>query len=294
MVETRRKSKEGFVKVTGGRVWYQVVGEGGGVPLILLHGGPGSTHWGFQVLEPLADERPVVFYDQLGCGSSDRPNDLSLWTVERFVEELSLLRKALRLDRVHILGHSWGSMLATDYYLTDPDGVVSLILSSPCISIPRWLEDCERYIAQMPPDMQETIRQHQASKTFDSPEYRAAEEEFYRRHVNRVNPMPEAMKRGREGRGRIVYETMWGPNEFYMDGNLKGYDRSGRLGEISVPALFSCGRVDEAAPATTEWYASLTPGAEFVVYENSAHLPHWEETAHYTSVVRDFLRRAEM
>ena len=120
-----------------------------------------------------------------------------------------------------------------------------------------------------------------------------ATEEFNRRHVNRLDPLPDCMVRAREGRGNVVYETMWGPNEFYMTGNLKGFDRSDRLKDIEVPVLFSCGRVDEATPRTTEWYHRQTPDSEFVVYEDSSHMPHLEETDRYLSVVRDFIGRAE-
>ncbi len=288
-----KQTLEGYVDVPGGSVWYEIVGGGKGIPLVTLHGGPGSTHWGMEPLKALADERPVVFYDQLGCGASDRPDDLSLWRTERFVEELHLLREALGYDRVHILGHSWGTMLGADYYLAHPDGIVSLVMSSPCISIERWIQDCNEYRRALPADVQEVLDRHEREGTTDSQEYDDATEVFNKRHVMRLDPVPEASKRGREGRGQVVYETMWGPNEFYMTGNLKGYDRSGRLGEIKVPTLYSCGRVDEAAPATVEWYHSLTPGSEFVVYENSAHMPYWEEIDRYIGVVRDFLARAE-
>jgi proline iminopeptidase len=181
-----------------------------------------------------------------------------------------------------------------DYYLTHPQGITSLIMSSPCLSIPRWLEDCATYIKQLPLPVQETLARHQQAGTLDSAEYKQAMEEFYRRHVLRFTTLPAALVRGRESRGDIVYATMWGPNEFYMEGgNLKDYDRSDRLSTITVPTLFSCGRVDEAAPGTTAWYHRLTPDSELVIYEHSAHMPHWEETARYLSVVRAFLNRVE-
>ena len=293
MAEPIMQTTEGYVDVPGGRVWYEVVGTGDAIPLLTLHGGPGSTHAGNRPLAALSDERPVVFYDQLGCGKSDRPDDLSLWRTERFVQELSQMRKALDLERVHIQGHSWGTMLAMDYFLTEPEGVVSLVMSSPCISISRWLEDCAQYRSQLPAEVQEVLDRHEREGTTDSEEYKEATEEFNRRHVRRMDPLPEVLARAQGDRGHAVYQHMWGPNEFFMTGNLRDYDRSGRLGEINVPTLFSCGRVDEAAPRTTEWYHSLTPGSEFVVYENSAHMPMWEETERYVSVVRGFLRRAE-
>ena len=294
MKSHKSNSREGYVNVPGGRIWYQVVGTGDGIPLITVHGGPGSTHHGLEPLKALSDDRCVVFYDQLGCGKSDRPDDVTLWRTERFVEELHELRQCLGLDRVHVLGHSWGTMLAMDYYLAHPEGISSLVMSSPCISIPRWLEDCAEYRRQLPPQVQEALDRHERARTTDSDEYKAATEVFNRRHVHRMDPLPDPMVRAREGRGHAVYEAMWGPNEFYMTGSLRDYDRSDRLGEIKVPALFSCGRVDEATPRTTEWYHSLTPKSEFVVYENSAHMPHWEETDLYVSVVRAFLHKAEL
>jgi proline iminopeptidase len=286
-------SKEGHVEVPGGKIWYEVVGGGGGLPLVTLHGGPGSTHFGLEPMRDFAKDRPVIFYDQLGCGNSDRPEDLSLWRVERFVDELYLLKQALGLDKFHLLGHSWGTMLGIDYYLAHPEGIASLVLSSPCIIISRWLDDCNRYRQQFPPAVREVMDRHEAAGTTDSEEYEAAEQEFNKRHVMRLDPMPPALAEGRRQRGRVVYQTMWGPNEFYMDGNLKDYDRSGDLRRIAVPTLCSCGGVDEAAPDTVRWYASLTPNAEFEVYENSAHMPYWEEKERYLSVVGDFLRRAE-
>lgn len=120
--------KEGFIEVTGGRVWYQQHGsEKDNTPVIVLHGGPGSSHYSLQGLKVLADNRPVILYDQLGCGKSDRPEDKSLWNIDRFVEELGLIKEALSLEEFHILGHSWGTTLAAAYYLSKLDGVKSII-----------------------------------------------------------------------------------------------------------------------------------------------------------------------
>jgi len=293
MTSNNAKIREGYVKVTGGKVWYKIVGSGDNIPLITLHGGPGSTHNGLTSLEALADSRAVIFYDQLGCGNSDRPNDISLWTTERFVEELAQLRAALTLERVHILGHSWGTMLATDYLLTQPQGVASVVMSSPCISIPMWLEDCDRYIKQLPHAVQSIIMKHQKEGTTNSSEYHRAAAEFDKKHVNRLNPAPPAIDKGKEGRSKTIYETMWGPTEFFMTGNLKGYDRSQRLKEIKTPILFSCGRFDEATPKTTYYYHSLVSDSEIAIYENSAHMPQWEETDLYINTIRNFLDKTE-
>ena len=285
--------QEGLIDVTGGKVWYRIAGSGGSVPLMVLHGGPGYPHDDLEALDSLSDQRPVVYYDQLGCGRSDRPDDLSLWKAPRFVEELGQVRSALGLDRVHILGHSWGSMLATDYALTQPEGLVGLILASPPISVPRWLEDAEKLKATLPVEVQEAIAKHEAAGTVDSQEYQGATKEFNKRFVCRLDPLPEVMVKAEASFGKVVYETMWGPTEFYMTGNLADYDRTGRLKEIKAPTLFTCGRYDEATPESTAWYHSLLPGSEIAILEHSAHMTHLEETERYIGIVRNFLDRAE-
>ncbi len=280
---------EGLLSTPWGRIWHSTVGRTDGTPLVTVHGGPGYPHDHLEPLSALADERPVVFYDQLGCGRSDRPDDPALWTTERFVEELGFLVQALELERFHLLGHSWGSMLATDYMLTDPVGVRGLVLASPPLSIPRWLEDLAAYRARLPEDVRRVLDRHERDGTTDSAEYEEATDAFYRRHLCRLDPWPEPLLRTMEGAAMDVYHTMWGPNEFYMTGTLADYDRTDRLSEIDVPTLFTCGAFDEATPATTAWYRSLVPGSRLETFENSAHLPHLEEPDAYLRAVRQFL-----
>ena len=287
---------EGYVAVPGGRVWYRMVGEAlsGAIPLLLLHGGPGFTSEYLDSLEALGDERPVIRYDQLGCGRSERPDDLSLWTATHFVEEVAVVRRELGLERVHILGQSWGSMLAVDYVLTAaPAGVVSLVLASPPLSIPRWVEDTQKLLDEMPPEVRSTLEWHEREGFTSCPEYEAAVLEIYRRHLCRMRPWPLALERALAGASLVVYNTMWGPNEFSVTGNLANYDRTDRLSEITVPTLLTCGRYDEATPAATAWYQSLIPGSRTVVFEESAHLSHLEEADRYMTTMREFLRSAE-
>ncbi len=283
---------EGYINVPGGRVWYRVFGTGQGTPLLLLHGGPGGTSLALQRLAKLGDDRPVIVYDQLGCGRSDRPHNNALWTTERFVEELRTVRSTLRLDRVHILGHSWGSMLAMDYMLTRPQGVQSLIMAGPAISIPRFLHDIQAMRAQLPKDVQETLAKHEAAGTTDSQEYQDATMVFYKRHLCRTEPWPPEMANN-TGFGKEVYEYMWGPTEFYATGTLKDYDRTSRLHELRLPVLFTAGRYDETTPEQAEWYRSLVPGARLVVFENSAHMTMLDEPERYIEVVCNFLRDVE-
>ncbi len=285
--------EEGFVEVTGGRVWYRKYGSSDATPLLLLHGGPGASSHYLEPLRALADERPVILYDQLGSGRSERPDDLSLWTVERFMEELAQVREALGLERVHLLGHSWGSMLAADYLLGGAEGVESLILAGPALSIPRWLEDAAALRAKLPEDVQETLRVHEEAGTIGSEEYQEATGAYYRQYLLRVDPWPPEMDSVLVTWGTQVYEHMWGPTKFYATGTLKEYDRTDRLSEISVPTLFTCGRYDEATPKATEWYQSLVPGSRLVVFEDASHLTMLEQPFVYAQVVRDFLRGVE-
>jgi proline iminopeptidase len=241
----------------------------------------------------LADERPVVFYDQLGAGRSEKPADVRLWRVERFVEELAQLRKALGLTSVHILGHSWGTQLAVDYLLTKPTGVRSLVLSSPALSIPRWIQDADRLRKTLSSEMQEAMARHEKAATTDSEEYQGLTMAYYKRYLCRLDPWPKEVEDTFAGFSPAVYGTMWGPSEFHVAGNLKDYDRTSRLREIRVPVLFTAGRHDEATPDTTQWYHQLTPGSSFRVFENSAHLAMVEETDRYVEVIRQFIRKAE-
>jgi len=286
-------SREGFVDVEGGRVWYRIVGSGPKTPILLLHGGPGFPSYYLDTLEALADERPVIFYDQLGCGRSDRPIDESLWRTERFVAELAQLRAALDLKEVHILGHSWGTMLAVDYMLTKPTGVRSLILASPCLSASRWASDARTLVKTLPEALQATIEKHEREGTYDSPEYQEAVTEYYRRFVCRRDPWPEDFMKAIDGANMTVYGKMWGPSEFTVTGTLRDYDRTAQLKELHLPVLFTCGRYDEATPDSVEGFRSLVPGARLNVIEGAAHLTMQDEPEAYVRVVREFLQSVE-
>lgn len=290
---TQSTPQEGFIPVIGGRVWYRIAGSNDAIPLLTVHGGPGAPHDYLEPLAGLADERPVIFYDQLGCGKSDRPDDVSLWRTERFVEELGEVRRALGLEKVHLLGQSWGTMLAVDYMLTQPSGVESLILASPCLDLRRFSLDSHRLLTALPIEVQAIVHQHEAAGTTDSEEYQQAAGEFYARHLCRISPLPEPMQRSMAGMGHAVYATMWGSSEFSCTGLLRDFDRTDRLHEITVPTLFTCGRYDECTPEATLWFHEHMPNSEMVVFEESSHSAQLEETDAYLQAIRAFLRRVE-
>ncbi|HPS13982.1 MAG TPA: proline iminopeptidase-family hydrolase [Prolixibacteraceae bacterium] len=287
--------QKGTVNVPGGKVWYRMVGaQQKGTPLLVLHGGPGAPHDYLEPLEALANEHPVIFYDQLGCGNSNRPSDRSLWTTARFVEEVDLVRAALKLDQIHLLGQSWGAMLAVEYLLRKkPERIVSLILSGPYLSTPRWIADQQKWIEQLPEAIQQTIRKYEALEDYASPEYQEAMIFFYKRHLCRVQPLPECMVRTFEKTGTDVYNYLWGYSEFTMTGTLKEVDLTERLPEIDLPVLFTCGEYDEATPAATALFQSKIAGSEMYIFRDASHSHHLEKPEEYIRVVRDFLKRKE-
>ena len=290
---TGLEPREGYVDVTGGRIWYRIIGSGNRTPLLLLHGGPGAPSYYLNPLAKLADERPVIFYDQLGAGRSDRPTQTDLWRIERFVQELAQLRTALGLQEVHILGHSWGTMLAADYMLTKPEGVRSLVLASPALSVSRWLRDAEALKRTLPESVQAQIVKHESAGTFDSPEYQAAVMEYYKRFLCLRDPWPDDVNKTFAEWSQSVYTTMWGPSEFTGTGSLRTYERAEQMHELTLPVLFTAGRYDEATPSTVEYYRSLVPGARLQIFEHSAHFTMQDEPDAYVQAVREFLREVE-
>ncbi len=276
----------------GHAVWTRTIGDGPGLPLLLLHGGPGAGHDYLEPLAALADQRPVVFYDQLGCGRSDIPDNRALWTIERFADEVDEVRAKLGLERCHVLGQSWGGWLGIEYLLRAPRGIASFVLASTSASIPQFARECERLIAALPQPHRDALRHHGARGEFDHPDYAAAEEAFYRRHLCRLEEWPDCILRSVENLHHTpVYETINGPNEFTTIGNLRYWDRTADLPRITTPVLVTCGRHDELGPACAETLATHIPDAKMQVFEASAHVPHIEEPEAYLERVGAFLRR---
>ena len=285
----------GFVTVEGGRVAYEVHGTGTRTPLLVLHGGPGIPHDYLANLALLGDERPVVFYDQLGCGLSDRPDDPALWTRERFAREVDAMRLALGLEEVVLYGHSWGSILAVDYLTgasgEQPSGVRGAILAGPALSIPRWIEESRRLISSLPEDVAKAILEGERTGNTDSEAYHAATQAFYARYVCRSDPWPEELERAFAGMGEQVYVSMNGPTEFTITGPLRTVDVTPRLGELGVPVLYICGEHDEATPESTRAYAALTPDSEVVVVEGAAHVANYDRPTEYMRALCRWLSR---
>ncbi|MDZ7632851.1 MAG: proline iminopeptidase-family hydrolase [Gemmatimonadaceae bacterium] len=291
----RRDSvKEGFIEVPGGKVWYRIVGaDKPGIPLLTLHGGPGMPSYYLSPLAELADERPVIFFDQLGCGRSDHPNDTTLWTIPRFVEEVKAVRQALGYEEVHLLGHSWGTLLAFEYLLTKPAGVKSVIMSGPAISIVRFRHDVDSMIAMLPDSLIRAIRTNEKAGTITAPAYLAASQVFYDRHVIRTKPLPADVESTFKYIGTQVYNTMNGPTEFTVVGSFKNYDGTPRLGELTLPVLWVAGEFDETSPAAAKDFQRMVKGSEYVEVKGAGHLTMWDARGEYLTAVRKFLTARE-
>ena len=279
--------------------WYRIDGElrpDGPAPLVTLHGGPGATHDYLLALTDLADDRAVVFYDQVGNGRSTHYEGRNgdFWTVDLFVRELHNLVDSLGIaSRHHVLGSSWGGFLAQEYALTHPPGLRSVVLADTAASFPDFLAEANRLRGELPPDVQATLKRHEEAGTTDDPEYEEACMVFYRRHLCRLEEWPPEVVESFEwiARDPTVYHTMNGPSEFHVIGSIKDWQVKDRLGEIDVPTLLTSGRYDEATPALQETLREGIPACEWTLFEESSHMPFVEERQRYMQVVGDWLAK---
>ena len=283
---------EAYLPVPGGRIWYKKSGTGTGTPVILLHGGPGYSSFYLKSLEALGDDRPVIRYDQLGGGRSGPMTDTSQMTIAHFVRELDSLRSASGYARVHIFGHSWGTILAFEYYRAHPEHVVSLTLASAALDLPTWQRNARRLVGTLPDSAQRAITAAEAEQKFDAPGYQQALGEFYSRYVWR-HPVEVDLDSLMKTANEQVYNYMQGPSEFTITGTLKAYDVTPLLGTIKVPTLYTVGQFDEADPATIRRFASLTHGATVEVIPGAAHITTWDNPEAMVGVVRRFLQRVD-
>ncbi|WP_261810613.1 proline iminopeptidase [Levilactobacillus humaensis] len=287
--------QEGFMPFHNYRTYYRIVGDltGGQTPLLLLHGGPGSTHNYFEAFDQLSETtgRPIVMYDQLGCGRSSMPDDRSLWRAETWVDELETLRDYLGLKRVHLLGQSWGGMLAIIYRCDyQPQGIQSLILASTLSSAKLWQQEQHRLIGFMSAVDQAAIAQAEASGDFTTPAYLAANQRFMLNHA--AGPVtavsPEYLRRSKRS-GTVAYTTAWGPNEYCPTGTLGQYDYTAKLAQVMTPTLVTSGVNDLCTPLIAKTMVDQLPHAEWTLFAHSRHMAFVEETAAYMERLTQWL-----
>jgi proline-specific peptidase len=284
--------KDGYVPYRGFRTYYRIVGERrpGKLPLLALHGGPGCAHDYLESMDAIADQygRQVIYYDQLGCGKSVTPSMPGFWNAKLWEEELDVIRSALGLDHIHILGQSWGGMLCLEYAVErKPKGIASMVIASSPASSELWVKEANRLCRYLPSEMQEALTKAAETGDYTTPEYKAAYDEYYRRHVCSIVPHPEFVDRSFDQMGE-PYLEMQGASEFVITGKMKDFDYSGRLGEITIPTLVTSGTDDECTPLISKQIFDGIPDCRWELLPGT-HLCHVEHPDLYNRTVETFL-----
>jgi proline iminopeptidase len=292
------KIQEGYMPFKGYQTYYRIVGEENPnkKPLLLLHGGPGSTHNYFEVLDKLADldNRQLIMYDQIGCGNSFVEGHPELFNAQTWIEELEALRNHLKLDNIHLLGQSWGGMQLLLYVCNyQPQGLNSIILSSTLPSSKMWSDEQHRMIKELPSLMQEAIKEADEKNDYTGQAYELANAEFMKRHATgNLTPenMPEPLKREKKS-GSEAYITAWGPNEFTPLGNLKDYDVTKQLKDIKWPTLITSGGNDLSTPYINKYMYDHIPNGRWELFRDAAHMPFVEDVEEYIQLLIEWLNQ---
>lgn len=281
------------------RVWTKRIGNNPRIKVLLLHGGPGATHEYFECFESFlpAEGIELIYYDQLGSAYSDQPDDESLWTVERFVDEVDQVRKALGLgkDTFYLLGHSWGGILAVEYALAHPDVLKGLIVSNMMMSIPDYNAYASGVLQKgMDPAVVKEVKELEAKGEYESPRYmELLIPNFYAQHVLRLLEWPDAVNRAFARMNKQIYVLMQGPSEFGASGQLEKWDRKADLGKITVPTLVIGATHDTMDPKHMRWVASQVKHGTFLLCPDGSHMAMWDDQQHYFDGVIGFLRAVD-
>ncbi|NCB33356.1 MAG: alpha/beta fold hydrolase [Erysipelotrichia bacterium] len=287
---------EGTMPFLCGNTWYRITGKSSDnrKPLLLLHGGPGSTHNYFEMLDSLADSgRMIVSYDQIGCGNSYLDHHPEYWTADTWLDELSTLRSYLHLDELHILGQSWGGML-TILYLNhrQPEGIRSVILSSSLSSASLWKQEQHRMIRQLPVSEQNAIYQAEKTGNYEDQAYIAANAHYMELHCmgTPTSNDPDCIRRPKRT-GRESYLYGWGPNEYSPTGTLKNYEETESLGKLKVPSLIISGTDDLCTPLVAKTMYDAIPNAEWHLIQNARHMCFYDQNQSYCQILSEWLER---
>ena len=296
MSDPKYKIEEGYMPFKGYKTYYRIVGEKSDKkkPLLLLHGGPGSTHNYFEVLDKLSlDGRQIISYDQIGCGNSFVDNHPELWTLETWIDELKNIREYLKLEELHLLGQSWGGMLQIAYMCDEkPQGVKSNILSSTLPSSQLWGKEQHRRIKYLSIEDQKAIEEAEKSGNYDTKEYQTANEHFMERHCNyeKNENTPKCLLREKKF-GTEAYITAWGPNEFTPVGNLKDFNYIGKLKEWKVPTLIVSGTSDLCSPLIAKTMFDEIPNSKWELFEDCKHCCFVDQNEKYVNLVKEWLNK---
>ncbi len=286
---------EGYIKTLGYWIYFKSFGEPRKGNILCLHGGPGGTHQSNLAMSKLSqDGYRVVLYDQLGCGNSQQPLNQSLYTVERYVEEVEGVRTGLELSDLHLYGHSWGGFLNVAYAIKYSQNLRSLLVSSGSSSTPLCASEMWRLRNELPKDLQDILTKYEEDGDYYNDEYLRAMDRVYKLHLCRLDPWPPVIRSLVENKRRgwpgLVYKLMWGPNEFFPVGTIRYWNVTEALHEIGVPTLVTCGRYDEVTPKNLEVLQQGIKGSKARIFEKSSHTPQLEEPEIYINTYRDFLK----
>lgn len=277
------------------QVWTKRVGSGP-ITVLTLHGGPGCTHEYLECCEDFLPQHGMqfIYYDQLGSAYSDQPTDPSLWTVERFREEVEQVRAALGLEDFYLFGQSWGGMLGIEYALKYQQHLKGLIISNMTASIPSYVASITALRQQLPPEVIRTLEKYETTGEYTAPEYEALMfKQIYTKHICRLDPWPEPLVRMFRHLNTQVYNTMQGPNEFVVTGTFKDWDRWNELPQITVPTLLSVGRFDTMSVADIEKMGALLPHARVAICEQGSHCSLYDDQETYFRDLIAFIRDVE-
>jgi proline iminopeptidase len=281
------------------KVWTKRVGHNPRIKLLLLHGGPAATHEYFEALERFAGAEGIelIYYDQLGSAWSDQPKDDSLWTVERFVDEVEQVRQALGLtkDDFYLLGHSWGGILATEYALAHQEHLKGLVISNMMMSIPDYNRYANEVLAkEMDPSVVKEIRDLERKGQYESPRYmELLLPNFYAKHICRLPEWPDALNRAFARLNRQVYVTMQGPSEFGASGRLEKWDRKADVGKITVPTLVIGATHDTMDPEHMRWVSTQVKHGSFLLCAEGSHMAMWDDQRTYAAGLVRFLKEVD-
>ena len=282
-----------MVPVAGGKykVWTKKMGTGP-IKVLLLHGGPGFGHEYLEAMESFLPEAGIemYYYDQLGCNNSDHPEDTSLWTLPRYLEEVEEVRRGLGLDKFVLYGHSWGGILAMEYALNYQQHLRGLVISNMTAGTQSYLKRTASIKLQLPPEKLAQLNALEAKQAYDSPEYeKIMMEDLYPRMICRTHPWPNSVDRAFAHANQTIYVQMQGKSEFLVTGNLKDWERWDRLHEIKVKTLTIGARYDEMDPEDMKKMATLMPNASSFICPNGSHLCMWDDQDFYFQHLLNFL-----
>lgn len=280
------------------KVWTKLVGNNPNIKVLLLHGGPAATHEYFESFDSFFPQEGIeyYYYDQLGSYYSDQPTDSSLWTIDRFVEEVEEVRNALQLDSTnfYLLGNSWGGMLAMEYAFKYQQNLKALLICNMMASCPEYGKYANDVLAkQMDPKVLEEVRAIEASKDFSNPRYmELLMPNYYEKHLCRfpASEWPDPVNRAFKHLNKNVYTIMQGPSEFGISGRVAKWDVKARLPEIKVPTLTVGATHDTMDPEHMKWMATQVQKGRFLLCPNGSHLSMWDDQQHFFPGVIQFIR----